>query len=130
MSEKEKLEELEESKEFKEYKEKQAELSEKRIDMITKMVKQHFSALTLSGKLNAIEMFQIGMDTILAGYGIVSRYSDMMNESMSERKDVIMRTKLAVDDVLSKTLLNDEVIQQQVANTAMHNLKANKLIKK
>ena len=129
MSDEEKLKDLENSKEFQEYKKKQAELSERRIETISRMVKSHFSALTPENKLNAIEMFQLGIDTIIAGYGIVSRYSDMVGEEVDGQKDMILRPRSSGDDILSRTLLNEDVLKQQVLNTTVHNLKANKLIK-
>lgn len=129
MSDEEKLKDLENSKEFQEYKKKQAELSERRIETITKMIKSHFAALTPENKLNAVEMFQLGIDAIIAGYGLVSRYSDMVGEDVEGRKDIILRTRSSVDDILSRTLLNENVLKQQVLNTTAHNLKANKLIK-
>lgn len=128
-TEEEKFKELENSEEFQEYKRVQGELGKKRIEIITRMIKQHFAALTPSGKLNAIEMYQLGVNAIMAGYSLVSRYSDMMNENAEERKDLILRTKLTIDNMLNESFLKENVLQQQVANTAIHNLKANKLIK-
>ena len=127
---KEKIEELlEQSPEAQEYVEKSVEASGKRMAMITRMVKQHFSALTPSGKLSPQEMLSVGIDTILSGYSIVSRYLDMVEAPEQERINVVSGVKLAVDDVLSKSLLKKEVVQQKVLDTTIHNLKANKLMK-
>ena len=115
----------------KEQEEKMAELSEKRIEIIQKQIKSYFTALSPLGKLSPEEMLLIGMDTITAGYGLISRFSDMAEQNVEDRINAIMSVRAGIDGILSKTLLNKPVVEAMVANTAMHNIKAskNKLIK-
>lgn len=104
------------------------EESVKRQEWIQKHVREYFKAIN-GNKLNAPEMFALGMDTIIAGYKMVSRFSDMLSQNADERMNTILTVRSYINDELNKTFLNEAFVNEQVKQTAIHDLKANKLIK-
>lgn len=115
----------EEKQQLEEYNKRVAEESLKRQEWIQKHVKSYFRALN-GDKLSAEELFMLSMDTIIAGYTMVTRYSDMLEQNIDERLNTVASVRSAIDNILSKSIMNREVTAALVANTAMHNAKANK----
>lgn len=115
----------EEKKQLEEYNQKVADESLKRQEWIQKHVKNYFRALN-GDKLSPEELFMLSMDTIIAGYTMVTRYSDMVEQNVEERINTLASVRACIDNILQKSLMNNEVVTAQVAQTAIHNVKANK----
>ena len=115
----------EEKKQLEEYNQKVADESLKRQEWIQKHVKNYFRALN-GDKLSPEELFMLSMDTIIAGYTMVTRYSDMVEQNVEERINTLASVRAGIDNILQKSLMNKEVVTAQVAQTAIHNAKANK----
>ena len=120
----------EEKKQLEEYNQKIADESLKRQEWIQKHVKNYFRALN-GDKLSPEELFMLSMDTIIAGYTMVTRYSDMIEQNVEERINTLASVRAGIDNILQKSLMNKEVVTAQVTQTAIHNAKAskNKLLK-
>ena len=120
----------EEKKQLEEYNQKVADESLKRQEWIQRHVKSYFRALN-GDKLSPEELFMLSMDTIIAGYTMVTRYSDMIEQNVEERINTLASVRAGIDNILQKSLMNKEVVTAQVAQTAIHNAKAdkNKLLK-
>ena len=120
----------EEKKQLEEYNQKIADESLKRQEWIQKHVKNYFRALN-GDKLSPEELFMLSMDTIIAGYTMVTRYSDMVEQNVEERINTLASVRAGIDNILQKSLMNKEVVTAQVTQTAIHNAKAskNKLLK-
>ena len=120
----------EEKKQLEEYNQKVADESLKRQEWIQKHVKNYFRALN-GDKLSPEELFMLSMDTIIAGYTMVTRYSDMIEQNVEERINTLASVRAGIDNILQKSLMNKEVVTAQVTQTAIHNAKAskNKLLK-
>ena len=115
----------EEKKQLEEYNQKVADESLKRQEWIQKHVKNYFRALN-GDKLSPEELFMLSMDTIIAGYTMVTRYSDMIEQNVEERINTLASVRAGIDNILQKSLMNKEVVTAQVTQTAIHNAKANK----
>ena len=120
----------EEKKQLEEYNQKIADESLKRQEWIQKHVKNYFRALN-GDKLSPEELFMLSMDTIIAGYTMVTRYSDMIEQNVEERINTLASVRAGIDNILQKSLMNKEVVTAQVTQTAIHNAEAskNKLLK-
>ena len=88
-----------------------------RIAMIQKMVKEYFRAI--NGSINATEMYQLGVDSILAGFGLISRSNDMEEYDVDTRISIINASLNVVVNVLNKVYLNPEVVAGQVAKASL-----------
>ena len=115
----------EEQAQYEQMKQKMGEESIKRQEWIQKHVKSYFRALN-GDKLSPEELFMLSMDTIIAGYTMVTRYSDMVEQNVEERINTLASVRAGIDNILQKSLMNKEVVTAQVAQTAIHNAKANK----
>ena len=124
--EKEMKENKEEVKvELTEQEEQAVDASAKRIAWIQKHVKNYYR--TLNGdRLSPEELLVLAMDTIMAGYSMVSRFCDMVEQGVEERIGTVGSVRMTIDNLLSKSFLNKEVAEQQVAQMVQHNLEAQK----
>lgn len=95
-----------------------------RIKMFSKMCKEYVRALN-DGHINSLEMFQTGMDMIIAGFGLISRSNDMDNLDVKERITSINAALSTVIGVLNKVYLNPEVVASQVAKASMETAERN-----
>lgn len=101
---------------------KLGEASLNRINMVAKMAKEYFRALN-GGRISSFELFQVGIDTILAGFQLVSRSHDMDELNVDERIKSVNATLNTVLNVLNKVYLNPEVVANQVAQAALEAVK-------
>ena len=92
-----------------------------RIKQIAKMAKEYYRAL--NGSLNATEFYQLGVDTILAGFQLVSRSNDMEEHDVDTRIAIMNATLNVVINVLNKVYLDPKVVAGQVAQAAMESAK-------
>ena len=88
-----------------------------RIKMIQKMVKEYYRAL--NGSINSLEMYQLGIDAILAGFGLISRSNDMEEYDVDTRISIINASLNVVINVLNKVYLDPKVVAGQVAQAAL-----------
>lgn len=88
-----------------------------RIKMIQKMVKEYYRAL--NGTINSLEMYQLGVDTILAGFGLISRSNDMEEYDVDSRIAIMNASLNVVINVLNKVYLDPSVVAGQVAQAAL-----------
>ena len=109
----------------KEQQEQWADESAKRIAWIQKHVKNYFKAIN-GDRLSAEELLILGMDTIMAGYTMVSRFSDMVGHNADDRIAAVASVRSSIDTMLSKSFLNKEVAEKQVAQMVQHELEAQK----
>ena len=97
---------------------KLGEASLNRIQMVAKMAKEYFRALN-GGTISSLEFYQLGVDTILAGFQLVSRSMDMDELNVDQRINLTNATLNTVLNVLNKVYLNPEVVANQVAQAAL-----------
>ena len=94
----------------------------KRIEIISHMIKEYFRALN-DGKLNSFEFMAIGMDTVLAGYQLISRSNDMDMLDVDTRIATMKAITNSIQQVLEKVYLNPEVVAGMVAQAAIESAK-------
>ena len=92
-----------------------------RIKQIAKMAKEYYRAL--NGSLNSTEFYQLGVDTILAGFQLVSRSNDMEEYDVDTRIAIMNATLNVVINVLNKVYLDPKVVAGQVAQAALESAK-------
>ena len=97
---------------------KLGEASLNRIKMFGKMCKEYVRA-TNNGHINSLEMFQTGIDMIVAGFGLISRSNDMDELGVDERIRNINAALTTVINLLNKVYLNPDVVANQVAQAAV-----------
>jgi len=88
-----------------------------RIKMIQKMVKEYYRAL--NGSINSLEMYQLGVDTVLAGFGLISRSNDMEEYDIDSRIAIMNASLNVVINVLNKVYLDPKVVAGQVAQASL-----------
>jgi len=101
---------------------KLGEASLNRIQMIDKMAREYARAMN-GGSINSLELFQVGMDTILAGFSIISRSNDYAEYGVDQRIQIINSALSTIINVLNKVYLNPEVVAGQVAQAALKSAK-------
>lgn len=94
-----------------------------RIDQIAKMAKEYYRAI--NGTINSLEMYQIGVDTIMAGFKLVSRSNDMDEMDVDTRINIMNATLSVIVNVLNKVYLDPQVVAGQVAQAAVESAKRN-----
>ena len=97
---------------------KLGESSLNRINMIDKMAREYARAMN-GGSINSFELFQVGMDTILAGFSIISRSNDYAEYGVDQRIQIINSALSTIINVLNKVYLNPEVVAGQVAQASI-----------
>lgn len=97
---------------------KLGEASLNRINMIDKMAREYARAMN-GGSINSLELFQVGMDTILAGFSIISRSNDYAEYGVDQRIQIINSALSTIINVLNKVYLNPEVVAGQVAQASI-----------
>lgn len=97
---------------------KLGEASLNRINMIDKMAREYARAMN-GGSINSFELFQVGMDTILAGFSIISRSNDYAEYGVDQRIQIINSALSTIINVLNKVYLNPEVVAGQVAQASI-----------
>lgn len=97
---------------------KLGESSLNRINMIDKMAREYARAMN-GGSINSFELFQVGMDTILAGFSIISRSNDYAEYGVDQRIQIINSALSTIINVLNKVYLNPEVVAGQVAQASL-----------
>lgn len=102
--------------------EKLGQASINRIKMIDKMAREYARTIN-GGTINHLEMFQVGMDTILAGFSIISRSNDYAEYDVDERITIINSALTTIIGVLNKVYLNPEVVAGQVAKASLESAK-------
>ncbi len=115
----------EEQAQYEQMKQKMGEESIKRQEWIQKHVKEYYKALN-GDKLSPEEILILGMDTIQAGYALVSRFSDMIQQGVDERMNTIISVREQIDKTLKGFYLDKDKSAVLVAKAAMHDFKANK----
>jgi len=93
-----------------------------RIKMIDKMAREYARAMN-GGNINSIELFQVGMDTILAGFSIISRSNDYAEYNVDQRIQIMNSALSTIINVLNKVYLNPEVVAAQVAQASISSAK-------
>ena len=93
-----------------------------RIKMFGKMCKEYTRAMN-NGHINSLEMFQTGMDMVIAGFGLISRSNDMDELNVDERINSINAALSTIINVLNKVYLDPKVVAGQVAQAAMESAK-------
>jgi hypothetical protein len=96
---------------------KLGDASVNRIKMIQKMVKEYYRAI--NGSINSLEMYQLGVDAILAGFGLISRSNDMEEYDVDTRISIMNASLNVVINVLNKVYLDPKVVAGQVAQAAL-----------
>lgn len=97
---------------------KLGEASLNRINMIDKMAREYARAMN-GGSINSLELFQVGMDTVLAGFSIISRSNDYAEYGVDQRIQIINSALSTIINVLNKVYLNPEVVAGQVAQASI-----------
>ena len=97
---------------------KLGEASLNRINMIDKMAREYARAMN-GGSINSLELFQVGMDTVLAGFSIISRSNDYAEYGVDQRIQIINSALSTILNVLNKVYLNPEVVAGQVAQASI-----------
>ena len=97
---------------------KLGEASLNRINMIDKMAREYARAMN-GGSINSLELFQVGMDTVLAGFSIISRSNDYAEYGVDQRIQIINSALSTIINVLNKVYLNPEVVAGQVAQASV-----------
>lgn len=97
---------------------KLGEASLNRINMIDKMAREYARAMN-GGSINSFELFQVGMDTILAGFSIISRSNDYAEYGVDQRIQIINSALSTIINVLNRVYLNPEVVAGQVAQASI-----------
>lgn len=97
---------------------KLGEASLNRINMIDKMAREYARAMN-GGSINSMELFQVGMDTVLAGFSIISRSNDYAEYGVDQRIQIINSALSTIINVLNKVYLNPEVVAGQVAQASI-----------
>lgn len=98
-----------------------------RIQQIAKMAKEYYRAL--NGSINSTEMYQIGVDTMLAGAQLVSRSMDMDELNIEQRISMMNATLNVFINVLNKVYLDPNVVAGQVAKAALESAQRNGVFK-
>lgn len=98
-----------------------------RIQQIAKMAKEYYRAL--NGSINSTEMYQIGVDTMLAGAQLVSRSMDMDELNIEQRISMMNATLNVFINVLNKVYLDPNVVAGQVAKAALESAQRNGVLK-
>lgn len=98
-----------------------------RIQQIAKMAKEYYRAL--NGSINSTEMYQIGVDTMLAGAQLVSRSMDMDELNIDQRISMMNATLNVFINVLNKVYLDPNVVAGQVAKAALESAQRNGVLK-
>lgn len=98
-----------------------------RIQQIAKMAKEYYRAL--NGSINSTEMYQIGVDTMLAGAQLVSRSMDMDELNIDQRISMMNATLNVFINVLNKVYLDPNVVAGQVAKAALESAQRNGVFK-
>lgn len=98
-----------------------------RIQQIAKMAKEYYRAL--NGSINSTEMYQIGVDTMLAGAQLVSRSMDMDELNIDQRISLMNATLNVFINVLNKVYLDPNVVAGQVAKAALESAQRNGVLK-
>lgn len=106
---------------------KLGDASIQRINRIRSMVKEYFRAL--NGSINSLEMYQIGVDTMLAGAQLVSRSMDMDELSIEQRITMMNATLNVFINVLNKVYLDPNVVAGQVAKAALESAQRKGVLK-
>lgn len=88
-----------------------------RIKQIAKMSKEYYRAIY--GNINSNDFYQLGMDTIVAGFTLISRSMDMDELNVEERIALMNSTLTTIISMLNKVYLNPEVVANQVAQAAL-----------
>ena len=101
---------------------KLGEASLSRIKMFEKMCKEHARILN-GGTINSLEMFQVGMDMIVGGFGLISRSNDMDELGVQERIQCINAALSTIINLVNKVYLNPEVVAGQVAKASIESAK-------
>jgi hypothetical protein len=96
---------------------KLGDASLQRINRISHMAKEYFRAL--NGTINSIEMYQLGIDTVVAGLQLVSRSADMDELDVEARIKSMNATLNIIVNLVNKIYLNPDVVAGQVAKAAM-----------
>lgn len=98
-----------------------------RIQQIAKMAKEYYRAL--NGSINSTEMYQIGVDTMLAGAQLVSRSMDMDELNIDQRISMMNATLNVFINVLNKVYLDPNVVAGQVAKAALESAQRKGVLK-
>lgn len=98
-----------------------------RIQQIAKMAKEYYRAL--NGSINSTEMYQIGVDTMLAGAQLVSRSMDMDELNIEQRISMMNATLNVFINVLNKVYLDPNVVAGQVAKAALESAQRKGVLK-
>lgn len=96
---------------------KLGDASLQRIKQIAKMSKEYYRAV--NGSINSLEMYQLGIDTIVAGFQLVSRSADMDELDVDGRINNMNATLNIIINMVNKVYLNPEVVAGQVAKAAL-----------
>lgn len=96
---------------------KLGDASLQRIKQIAKMSKEYYRAV--NGSINSLEMYQLGVDTIVAGFQLVSRSADMDELDVEERINSMNATLNIIINMVNKVYLNPEVVAGQVAKASL-----------
>ena len=89
-----------------------------RIKMFSKMCKEYVRALN-GGHINSLEVFQCGMDMIVAGFGLISRSNDMDELNVQERIECMNSSLTTIINLLNRVYLDPQVVAGQVAQAAL-----------
>lgn len=100
----------------------------KRIEIIAHLIKEYFRALN-DGKMNSFEFMAIGMDTVLAGYQLISRSNDMDMLDVDTRIATMKAVSSSIQQVLDRVYLNPEVVAGMVAQAAIESAKRDGVLK-